>query len=64
MPLIYPFYMEVRQRNPGKKIWLIEDNAEAHKKASKMTQAYKNENHILTVDWPPNSPYLHPIEDV
>ena len=64
MPLIYPFYMKVRDRNPGKKIWLIEDNAGAHQKASKITQAYKEQNGILTVEWPPNSPYLHPIENV
>ena len=64
MPLIYPFYKKVRDRNSGKEIWLIEDNAGPHKKASKMTQAYKDENGILSVKWPSNSPYLHSIEDL
>ena len=64
LPYLYDFYEKVQKRNPGKKVWLIEDNAGPHKKASRLMEEVRKRRGILTVDWPANSPFLHPIEDI
>lgn len=38
LPLLYPFYEHIRNANPEKKVWLIEDNAHSHKKAARLCQ--------------------------
>ena len=63
-PYIHKFYLEVKERNPGREVWLIEDNAGPHQKAARLLKPIRESLGILTIDWPPNSPYLHPIEDV
>lgn len=62
--LLYPFYKEVQKANPTREVWLIEDNASAHQKAAKMCANMIKEKGIKKVDWPANSPDLHPIEDI
>ena len=36
LPLLYPFYEQVRDAHPDREVWLIEDNASSHQKAAKM----------------------------
>lgn len=64
LPLLYPFYEQIKAANPNKEIWLIEDNAPSHKKATRICEKERNTRGILKVDWPGNSPDLHPVEDV
>ena len=64
LPLLYPFVEQVMQRNPGRPVWLIEDNAPAHTKAAKMLEEERNTRGIQKVNWPANSPDLHFIESL
>lgn len=64
LPLLYPFYEQIRDANPGKEVWLIEDNAPSQKKAARLCLKERESRGILKVEWPANSPDLHPIEDV
>ena len=62
LPLLYPFYEETQRKHPDKQIWLIEDNAPAHTKASKQCEEERKKRGIKKVDWPANSPDLNVIE--
>lgn len=64
LPLLHPFYEQVRDAHPDREVWLIEDNGSSHQKAAKMCYHEREIRGILKVDWPANSPDLHPIEDV
>lgn len=52
------------KRNPGKNVWVIEDNAPAHVKAARLCQEERERRGIKKVDWTPNSPDLHWIESL
>ena len=62
--LLYPSYLQVQAANPNKAAWLVEDNASSYKKAAKQLEEYRKIHGIKKVDWPANSPDLHPIEDI
>lgn len=64
LDLLYPFYEKVRDKHPDREVWLIEDNASSHTKAAKMCADIIKEKRIKKVEWPANSPDLHPIENV
>ena len=61
-PLLYPYYKAVKEANPGKEVYLIEDNVSLHGSARRKLSHLAEELGILFVDHPPNSPDLHPIE--
>jgi len=62
IPLLFPYYHKIHQLNPGKKVWLIQDNAPPHKKAFRLLKHQIEREGIIIVDWPVNSPERHPIE--
>lgn len=64
LPHLYKFYEEVRVTNAEATVWLIEDNVPSHSKAVEVCRKDKEERGIKEVDWPANSPDLHPIEEV
>ena len=61
---LYDFVEATQARNLDKQVYLIEDNAGAHRKASRLLTAERERRSIVKVDWIPNSPDLNPIEDV
>ena len=61
---LYTYAEEVMARNPGKRVWVIEDNAPAHVKAAKLCAEERERRGIMKVDWTPNSPDLHWIESL
>lgn len=54
----------MQRANPAREVWLIENHALAHQKAAKICANIIKEKGIKKVDWPANSPDLHPIEDI
>ncbi len=64
MDFLYHFYKEVQRVNPTRKVWFIEDNASAYTKAANVCSNIVKEKGIRKVNWPANSPDLHPIEDI
>jgi hypothetical protein len=48
--------------DPNHQLLLMEDNARSH--TAKLTKAFRNDNHITTLEWPPQSPDLNPIENL
>jgi len=60
--MVFPYYHEIRQRNPGYTIYLIHDNVRIHTYAEKYLKAIIQEQQILFAPHPPRSPDLHPIE--
>jgi len=63
IPKLWPYYQAVCHANPGREVWLIEDNAPPHIKANRLFADEKKRRNIRTIDWPSNSPDLHPIEN-
>ena len=47
-----------------RQVWLIEDNAGIHSKAEWVAWRDRAEKGIRKAPWPPNSPDLHPIENL
>ncbi len=64
LPLPYLFRSRFGMPIQRKSLWLIEDNARSHIKIAKLCPKEKESKNILKVDWPANSSYLHPIENV
>ena len=64
IPLLYQFAEEVMARNPGKMVYVIEDNAPAHQKASRLCEQERKEKGINKTNWIANSPDLHAIESL
>ena len=62
IPLLYQFAEEVMAQNPGKKVYVIEDNAPAHQKASRLCEQERIDRGIEKTKWVANSPDLHAIE--
>jgi hypothetical protein len=44
---LYDFVEEVQARNPGRKVYLTEDNAGAHAKASRLLEAERKRRGIV-----------------
>jgi hypothetical protein len=63
IPKLWPYYQAICDANRGREVWLIEDNAPPHVKANRLFAEEKERRGIRTIDWPSNSPDLHPIEN-
>ena len=61
---LYDFVQTTQQRHSDCQVYLIEDNAGAHRKAARLLEQQRAKRGIVKVDWVPNSPDLHPIENV
>ncbi|KAH9442507.1 hypothetical protein Pst134EB_033186 [Puccinia striiformis f. sp. tritici] len=48
--------------DPHHQLILMEDNARSH--TAKLTKAFRKDNNINTIEWPPQSPDLNPIENL
>ena len=64
IPLLYQFAEEVMKRNPGEKVYVIEDNAPAHQKASRLCEQERKNRGITKTKWEANSPDLYVIESL
>lgn len=62
MPKLYSYYKAIQQKHPDREVWLVEDNAGGHKKASDIMAKYREEHNISKAPHPPNSPDLNMIE--
>lgn len=49
---------------PERQVWLIKDNASIHTKAEWTAAQFRVTARIRKAPWPPNSPDLHPIENL
>ena len=63
-PHLYFYYLAIRELNPDRKIYLVEDGAGAHVKAVVVDAQYRKKHGILSASHSVNSPDLHSIEDV
>jgi len=63
IPKLWPYYQAICDANPGREVWLIEDNAPPHTEANRLFADEKQRRGIRSIDWPSNSPDLHPIEN-
>jgi len=59
LDLLYPYYEAVQRANPDKEVYLVEDNAPSHQKASRFLEEVRKERGIRKVPHPPNSPNLN-----
>jgi hypothetical protein len=62
---LFPFLRQLRKDYPNRRIFVSEDNVGVHHKARKMRARQIKElekEQIFFLDWPMNSPDLHPIE--
>jgi hypothetical protein len=59
---LFPYVEEIRKLNPYKRVLVTEDNAPCHLKARRLLEPDIRRLGIEFVDWPANSPDLHPIE--
>lgn len=60
-PLLYPFLQQLTQ-DTGHEMWLVEDNAPAHKTCKRLEAEERKKYGIRTVIWPANSPDANKIE--
>jgi hypothetical protein len=60
--VLFNYYRQLRDLNPGKDVYIIEDNVGVHHKARRLLADQIQEFDIKFVDTPANSPDLHPIE--
>jgi transposase len=58
---LFPFY-ETTRAVLDDEPWLMDDNAKVHESAE--TRTFKDELGIRTLEWPPQSPDLNPIENL
>ena len=66
-PLLYPFLRQIKNDNPEKEVWLVEDNAPGHRGAITNDLRWAREmesSGIFRCHWPANSPDLNEIEIV
>ena len=63
-PLLYPYCERLQELHPERQVWLIEDNASIHTKAEWTAAQHRIERGVRKAPWPPNSPDLHPIENL
>lgn len=60
--LLFPYYREICRRNPGRRVVIQEDNHGPHLKARQLLQPEIQQQGIVFVNHPGNSPDLAPIE--
>jgi transposase len=63
-PLLYPYCEKLQDMYPERRVWLIKDNASIHTKAEWTAAQFRVTARIRKAPWPPNSPDLHPIENL
>lgn len=61
---LYSYYLVIRELNSDRKIYLVEDDAEAHVKVVIVDAQYRKKQSILNASHSVNSSDLHSIEDV
>ncbi len=61
---LYDFVQDTQTRNFDRQIYLIEDNAGAHKKIARLLKTERKKRDIVKIDWIPNSSDLYSIENV
>ena len=61
---MFPYYRAIKAEYPNKRVVISEDNAPSYIRARQLLAAEIAKERIEFVDWPSNSPDLHPIEDV
>jgi hypothetical protein len=61
---LFPYYRTLQGLNPGKDVFIIEDNVGVHHKARRLLTDQIYEFNIKFLDTPANSPDLHPIESL
>jgi hypothetical protein len=62
--LLIPYYKEVQKAFPNKRVVISEDSATPHVRARKLYAPELEEAGVEFIDWPANSPDLHPVEDL
>ena len=60
-PLFYPFIKQI-ERETGREMWAVEDNASAHTTAQAQGSEERQMLGIRSTDWPAQSPDLNKIE--
>lgn len=60
--VLFPYYVAVRDHNPGCRVYLVQDNVSLHGLGLRYCALEIEELSILFAPHPPNSPDLHPIE--
>ena len=60
--LFFPYYERIKELNPGKEIWITEDNMGVHHKARRLLEGLIFWKDVKFADHPANSPDIHPIE--
>lgn len=66
-PQLYPFLKKIQEENPGREVWLVEDNAPKHVRATTNDTRWEEEmapKGIYQCNWPSNSPDMNEIEPV
>lgn len=61
-PVLFSYYRQLRDLNPGKEVFIVEDNVGVHHKARRLVADQIHEFDIKFLDTPANSPDLQPIE--
>ncbi len=61
---LYDYYKKAQYKHPDVEVWLVEDNAGEHTKASDVKEKYQKDHRILKAPHPPNSPDLNMIEEL
>ncbi|OCK96948.1 uncharacterized protein K441DRAFT_675452 [Cenococcum geophilum 1.58] len=59
---VFPYYCAIRERHPGSRVFLVQDNVKLHKIGLRYCQSEIKELGIKFAPHPPNWPDLHPIE--
>jgi hypothetical protein len=58
---LFPYVQKLRELHPRKRVVITEDNAPCHLKTRRLLAPEIKELGIEFLDWPANSPDLHPI---
>lgn len=63
-PLLYPFINHIQTQSGEPLVYLVEDNAPAHKTAQSVDSEVRYQKGIITFNWPSKSPDLNKIEPI
>lgn len=62
--VLFKYYMDLQRLNPGKDVYIVEDNVGVHHKARRLLADQIHEHNIRFLDTAANSPDLQPIESL